>query len=335
MRSVYCHAISRVVVLLLCACLFLFCFQGDTAAKIAFGSNGIFVMNDNGGGRRQLTYKDDSRPRWSPDGTHIAFVRHDDGDDQRFQIYVMNVDGTNLQQLTHVGEQNGMPAWSPDGKKIVFDSNRSGSREFHVLELATQNITQLTGLEEPHRPAAPDWSPDGQQIAYEKFIKRPGVHHKNIWVMNADGTNPKPLLPDPNPEDPTIFRSRPRWSPDGSRILFTVSTGEWQSRLVIATIGGGIKVLDLKEKLGEKMLIHGTWMDDGRSILFGAELYEDAKKDLDIYHYNLYRYELETGKLRKLTRKTSGHNSNPDWVSGALSVFPVEKKKVVWGELKQ
>lgn len=331
MRSIYGHVITQVVVLLLSACSFQFCFQSDVAAKIVCGSDGLFVMNDNGGSRRQLTYEDDSRPRWSPDGTRIAFNRSDDDDDQKAQIYVIQADGTNLQQLTHIGKLNTMPAWSPDGRKIVF----GGGGELYVIELATQRIIQLTGIEEKHGASAPDWSPDGQQIAYEKFIKRPGLHHKNIWVINADGTNPKPLLPDPKPEDPTIFRSNPKWSPDGRRILFTVSTGEWQSHLVITTIGGGMKVLDLKEKLGDRMIIGGTWMDDGQSILIDAELYEDAKKNLDIYHYNLYRYELDTRRLRRITRNTSGHNENPDWVSGALSVSPVGKKKVAWGNLKR
>ncbi len=332
MRCIYGHAISRVAVLLFCSCFFLFCFQSGVAAKIVFGSNGIFVMNDNGGGRRQLTYKDDAWARWSPDGQRIAFHRSDDNNDQIGDVYVIHADGTDLQCLTpHYGGLTRMPAWSPDGQRIVFNS----SGELHVVELSTRNITQLTGIEEEHGASAPDWSPDGQQIAYEKFIKRPGLHHKNIWVINADGTNPRPLLPDPKPEDPTIFRSRPRWSPDGRRILFTESIGEWRSRLVIATIGGNMSVLDLKEKLGDRMLIHGTWMDDGQSILFGAELYEDAQKNLDIYHYNLYRYELETGRLRKLTRNTSVKNTNPDWVSGALSVSPAGKKKLMWGMVKQ
>lgn len=293
------------------------------------------MMNDNGGARRQLTDKDDSRARWSPDGTRIAFHRNDDNNDQISDVYVIHADGTNLQQLTHYGGITGKPAWSPDGQNIVFHSEHNGNLEIYVIELATQNITQLTGIEEAHNATAPDYSPDGQRLVYEKSIKRPGLHHKNIWVMNADGTNPKPLLPDPKLEDQIIIRSRPRWSPDGSRILFTESIGEWKSRIVIATIGGGTKVLDLKEKLGDRMLIHGTWMDDGQSILLGVELYEDAKKNLDIYHFNIYQYQLETGQLRKLTRNTSDKNTNPDWVSGALSVSLVGKKKVKWGKLKQ
>lgn len=338
MRCMNRSSISQGIVLMLSSGLFLCCFQGGVAAKIVFGEHGIYVMNDNGGARRQLTDKKDGWARWSPDGTRIAFARRDANDGQISDVFVIHADGTNLQQLTHYGGHTGMPCWSPDGQKIVFRSDHIGNLELYVIELATKNVTQLTGIQEKHDATAPDWSPDGQRIVYERFVKKQGLHHKNIWVMNTDGTKQEPLFPDPKPDDPTQFRTAPKWSPDGRKILLTESTMEpqWKHRIVIKTIGGGTNVLDLKEKIGGEFVpSQPVWMDGGQAILFGAELFADLNKNPDIYHYNIYRYDLETGQLRKLTRHTSEDNSEPHWVSGALSVSSVGKKKVSWGTLKQ
>ena len=47
-----------------------------------------------------------------------------------------------------------------------------------------------------------------------------GGNGSTIWIMGSDGHNPRPLLPHPGPGEFTTYRSRPKWSPDGKRILF-------------------------------------------------------------------------------------------------------------------
>ncbi|MFQ5668540.1 MAG: TolB family protein [Candidatus Binatia bacterium] len=69
---------------------------------------------------------DSNAPEWSGDGSQIVFWS---GFESRFgEVWVMNADGTNRQQLTNTTDpmNSDNPAWSPDGTKIVFDSNRSG-----------------------------------------------------------------------------------------------------------------------------------------------------------------------------------------------------------------
>ena len=103
-----------------------------------------------------------------------------------YNIWSVNPDGSNLHPLTQLTASNTdceSPAWSPDGTKIAFVSTR-----------------KLDGSDaENARPADAGTSSDAQ----------------NIWIMNADGSSPKPLT------TLTISSCQaPRWSPDVTKILF-------------------------------------------------------------------------------------------------------------------
>src|SRR6476469_354768 len=63
----------------------------------------------------------DEMPSLSPDGRKIAFMSDREGD---IETYVMDVDGTHPQRLTHSPGRDAHPEWSPDGKKIWFQSPR-------------------------------------------------------------------------------------------------------------------------------------------------------------------------------------------------------------------
>jgi dipeptidyl aminopeptidase/acylaminoacyl peptidase len=109
-----------------------------------------------------------STPRWSPDGTHIAYVvsRADlkrsvyEGD-----VWLTGVEsGVNI-QLTREGNDN-TPRWSPDGKRIAFLSDRSGPSQIYAIDIAGGEATQVT-----HEPTAIrffEWSPDGTRIAFTR-----------------------------------------------------------------------------------------------------------------------------------------------------------------------
>src|SRR5262249_24615400 len=66
----------------------------------------------------------------SPDGSKIAFASNRDGNQE---IYVMNIDGTNVTRLTNNPAVDGQPSWSPDGTKIAFTSNRTGNYDIFVM----------------------------------------------------------------------------------------------------------------------------------------------------------------------------------------------------------
>ena len=117
--------------------------------RIAFVSNRvgnweIYVM-DAGGNPRNLTKSrhDDSSPSWSPDGKHIAFTSDRGDDPEDTDIYMADIDGQKLQNLTQNFDlRSEEPSWSPDGKHIAFDagSDRVGS-EIYVMDANGQNKT--------------------------------------------------------------------------------------------------------------------------------------------------------------------------------------------------
>ena len=199
----------------------------------------IWVMDANGGNPRNLTNHEalDSSPDWSPDGMQIAFESNRDGGWEvdfwkaPSDIYVMTLDGANLINLTNHPAADGSPDWSPDGNRIAFVSNRDGddNKEIYVMNADGTNPINLTN--HPAADRGPDWSPDGNQIVF--VSNRDGDWERNpkdnwdVFVMNADGTNPINLT------NNRAWDSSPAWEPVPN--LSVTSKGK------LATLWGKVK----------------------------------------------------------------------------------------------
>ncbi len=142
----------------------------SAAGKIAYERDTqIWVMNDNGSGQTQFPGITEAArdPVWSPDGTKLAYAN---GAFSGGNVWVINADGTNKQQLTTGGGE--APSWSPDGTKIVY--KRSGG--IFTINADGTNETPVT----TNSYDRPSWSPDGLKIAFDGG---------GITTVNADGTN--------------------------------------------------------------------------------------------------------------------------------------------------
>ncbi len=239
------------------------------AARTAAGSSGIFLIPSNGGAAVQLSDHPrtgvapelsphpgcDRTPRWSPDGSKIAFVCLRDGVDQ---IWIVPVEGKlGPMQLTYDRYDNNDIQWSPDGKQIAFSSQRNGDDIFNgsicVISVKGGAVSQLTeGLTSNDR--TPRWSPDGKRIAF--VSDRSGWD--DIWLMNADGSNPTQLT------DGTGDKSDPCWSPDGETILYTATRGGNSDLYIVSLADKKAKRLTSSDGLRYA----ARWSPDGKEILY-------------------------------------------------------------------
>jgi Tol biopolymer transport system component/DNA-binding winged helix-turn-helix (wHTH) protein len=112
-----------------------------------------------------------------------------------------------LVQLTDSLGLDAFPTFSPDGAQIAFCSDREGTFEIYVRQLAPGG-RDIRITSDGRDNVQPVWSPDGSQIAYASR-GLPG-----IWLVAALGGDPRRL---------TTFGSRPAWSPDGKTIAFQSS----------------------------------------------------------------------------------------------------------------
>jgi serine/threonine protein kinase/Tol biopolymer transport system component len=216
----------------------------------------IYVMNTDGSNqRRLLTFEGadaypSSDPAWSPDGTKILFKTSKDGDDE---IYIANVDGTQIDNLTQDPGADEHAVWSPDGQRIAFQSRRDGNWEVYVMGADGSTPTNLTNSR--YADWGPDWSRDGAKIVYVNDSSG----NNDIYVMNADGTDAVNLTNDPAQD------YNPRWSPDGTRIAFSRQVAEnlW-AILVMNADGSNVQTLTD----GTAQDSTPTWSRDGGQILF-------------------------------------------------------------------
>src|SRR4029077_2496606 len=146
--------------------------RGDLVAFQSYttGTFHIWVMKPDGTGIHQLTdgHGDDREPRFSPDGTRIAFAS-DRAFAGSYDIWVVDVATGALTQWTKGPADEFEPSWTPDGKEIVFVSGAGAVgttiQAMDAAGTARTLVTAPTGF----RLNSPVMSPDGIRVAYEQF----------------------------------------------------------------------------------------------------------------------------------------------------------------------
>ncbi len=204
------------------------------------------------------------------------------------QIYIMNADGTDQQQLTESDSINSFPVWSPDGRKILFVSDRSGNSEIYVMNADGSDLQQLT--KNDFDDWDPDWSPDGSKILYGS--EQDGSI--GIYVMNADGSDPQRL---------GMFYEEgvwgPVWSPDGSQILFVTKT-DGNNEILMMNADGSDQQQFTKNNNADW---DPDWSPDGRKIIFTSDL--DG-------NYQIYMMNSDLSNIVRITNNDH-NNLDPDW----------------------
>lgn len=207
----------------------------------------IWVVATTGGEPRPFTRGParDTAPRWSPDGSQLAFLSDRDGGTP--QLYVMPADGDETRKLTALERGAGPAVWSPDGTRLAFAARvateaipvdrDARARWAHrprvvtraafkadgagyqldtrshlfVVRAADGALTQVTdGAGDDRTPA---WSPDGRRLVFSRTRAGAADYQvSDLWIVDAGGGSPQRLTED-------VGRAQsPTWSPDGATI---------------------------------------------------------------------------------------------------------------------
>lgn len=194
-----------------------------------------------------------SGPAWIPDGRSLLF--HSGNMDSSFLWRVAAGGGGEAVRLTALGPNASYAAVSRTGQ-LIF------SRGYRNADLWSAS---LTGDTAPRRltssvleELSAHFSPDGRRIVFTSA--RSG--HMEVWMANADGSNPTRLTSMKAP-----VTGWPTWSPDGSRILFDSNpTGDYQIYTVSAAGGEPTQLTTSKTSNAV-----AGWSHDGKSIYFVSQ----------------------------------------------------------------
>jgi len=133
---------------------------------IAFGAlsgvESLWLTQINGSRLKQIG--EGITPRWEPSGNRLLFASSKGGNSD---VWLVNLDGRELVQLTLDSAEDRSPSWSPDGRRIAFSSNRTGNFDLWMLNLDNGRLTQLTN--HPGDDDNPEWSPEGKYIYFDSW----------------------------------------------------------------------------------------------------------------------------------------------------------------------
>ena len=175
----------------------------------------LWVINADGTEDRALTNGNynDSSPRWSPDGTRIAYISDHDG---KPQIYVRWMDNGQTAELTNLESAPSEIVWSPDGKLISFSS------------FMPSDPPKIANLPKP--PEGAKWADPPK--AYDRLIYRFNGRgylkygFMQRFVVSSEGGAPRQLTSGNLPYggfEGALGGGRAVWTPDGKYLLFSAN----------------------------------------------------------------------------------------------------------------
>jgi len=235
-----------------------------------------------------------------------------DRNEEKPDIYIMDVDGSNVRRLTETSVTEGQFLCSPDGRCILYDS---GSGRRAIMVMSTDGSGKLCLLKDDVETSHsyPVWSPDSTRLVFSSYSEK--EEDSDIYVMDADGANLTQLT-----DTSELSEDDPSWSPDGTKIGYGGEVYPQGSSFYVMNADGS------KQRRLVANTRYPKWSPDGTKIVFAP-----YSIDEEIYVMNA-----DGTNKRQLTSNKHVIDDEPAWspdgnkiifVSGeytpfALKLFP-------------
>jgi hypothetical protein len=186
----------------------------DGARAAYSGPDGLHVVDLTSGENRLVpgTTDFDYNPRWSPDGSQLAFVRIDD-----LNLYLVNPDGSGMRRVTEGPEYELLIGWLPEGGTLAYVFPSSEGLQLRFLDLTTG--VQRDGFAIDSKGANAAISPDGEKIAFIERVE--GGMDYGLYVAQLDGTDRSLIA-----QLGHWGLNNPRWSPDGTWLVIGITNAD-------------------------------------------------------------------------------------------------------------
>ncbi len=217
--------------------------------------------------------------------TQISFVSDQSG---KKEIYLADVLGDNIRQVTHHHDLAVSPRFSPNGKRLAYTSYHHGNADLYITnltqKLTTRPISRRKGLN-----MAPAWAPDGKSMVLT--LSKDGS--PDLYQINTRGVILRRITANAG------INVSPNWSPDGKQLAFVSDrSGKPQ-----------IYVMEMKNKHVRRLTYEGiyntspSWSPQGDKIAYTGD-YQG--------NYNIFMISPQGGPSTRITRSWGSHEA-PSW----------------------
>lgn len=220
-----------------------------------------------------------------PFDSRIVFLSRRGG---RFKdVYVMSVDGGDVQRVTAANTLNLSPSWGPDLQSILFTSYVDGNPDLFSIRLDGTHQKRISGARGLNLGGR--WSPDGTRIA----VTHEEDGNSDIFVLDANGTVQKRLT------DHQAIDVSPSWSPDGRRVAFCSRRSGSPQIYVASADGTNLRRLTYEGDYNTSP----AWSPRGERIAYVSRRQG---------RFEIFTIRTDGEDVRRVT-ENAGNNEDPSW----------------------
>ncbi|HRX50481.1 MAG TPA: hypothetical protein P5571_03880 [Candidatus Krumholzibacteria bacterium] len=236
----------------------------------------IYCVDYDGEGLKRLTANRRLNlfPAWSPDGTQIAFMSWEEGQQG---LYLLETATGDVSVVNRTLGSNLGPTWSPDGKELLASLSKTGQHEIYRIRLKDGHLQRLTVSDAIE--VSPSWSPNGRDIVFTS--DRTGS--PQLYVMGGDGSGRRRLSFEGR------YNDAASWSPNGELIVYACREQDI-TQVVLMNQDGSERRFLTDASWGN--CEDPAWAPDSRHVVFASD-----RSGL----FKLYVMDVTDGSARQLT----------------------------------